>query len=101
MCPQPSLPVVPGDSAASRSSDRNEKPKTAKKPAIVLGPKKPTRKNALAPRPPDPVALQHPKRVDQKVCLTYSFFVQLLIHHFSTGGSEPKLPCTGLGQYSL
>lgn len=72
MCPQPSLPVVPGDSAASRSSDRNEKPKTAKKPAIVLGPKKPTRKNALAPRPPDPVALQHPKRVDQKV---YNFWI--------------------------
>lgn len=72
MCPQPSLPVVPGDSAASRSSDRNEKPKTAKKPAIVLGPKKPTRKHALAPRPPDPVALQHPKRVDQKV---YNFWI--------------------------
>lgn len=74
MCAQPSLPVVPDNSAASRgdneSSKSEESSKKVKKPVVSsVG----TKKSPLVlggPRPPASVKnlrLQPPKKPDQKV----------------------------------
>jgi hypothetical protein len=92
MCAQPSLPVVPDNSAAPRGDDggRSEDPEGRKKPGVGLGPKKPAvrlgpRKPgvALGPRPPgsgNELLLQPPKKLVQKVC---SSFLPARTHRFA------------------
>lgn len=95
MCAQPSLPVVPDNSAASRgdgdSGIRNNEESSkgvSKKPGVALGgPKKPPLVLG-GPRPPSAsvnnLRLQSPKKPDQKVCSPLPYFRN--ISYCSTSG---------------